>query len=99
MTQEELIREIQEVAPRLPHCERIKKISLFGSYLHGDAKEDSDVDLLIEISRPFTYFDLAEVQIQLEETLGKDVDLATSDSLSKYIRENVIQESILVYEA
>jgi len=91
-------RRVQKVAPKLPHTDQIRKISLFGSQLHGDAEGDSDIDLLVEVSRPFTFFMLAHVQRALEDELESDVDLVTPDFLSKYFKEDVLNEAELLYE-
>ena len=79
-------------------CQRhhIRKLSLFGSRLKGTARPDSDVDLLVEFlpdARP-TYFDLADIEIELGALLdGQKVDLRTSAELSRYFRDDVMREA------
>ncbi len=81
---------------------RIRKLSLFGSRLKGTARPDSDVDLLVEFlpdARP-TYFDLANIEIELSALLdGRKVDLRTPAELSCYFREQVQRESEELYVA
>jgi uncharacterized protein len=91
-------KRVIKAAPNLPHVDQIKKISLFGSRLHGDSEGDSDIDLLLEVDRPFTFFMLAHVQNALENELGNDVDLVTPDFLSKYFKDDVLNEAELLYE-
>lgn len=98
MSKEEIKRQVQRVAQTLPHHEHIKKISLFGSHLHEDIRGDSDIDLLIEVSRPFTLFHLVHVQNALGAALGGDVDLVTPEFLSTYFRDTVLREAELLYE-
>ncbi|MBU2214089.1 nucleotidyltransferase domain-containing protein [Patescibacteria group bacterium] len=77
-----------------PHAQ----IFLFGSYIHGDAGDDSDVDLLIEFSKPVSFFKLYDIEEALKKSLGKDVDIGTPDSLSKYIKDDILAEAQLIYE-
>ena len=81
---------------------RIRKLSLFGSQLKGTARPDSDFDLLVEFlpdARP-TYFDLANIEIELSALLGgRKVDLRTPAELSRYFREQVQRESEELYVA
>ena len=98
--------------PRLPIdkeslaalCARhhIRKLSLFGSRLRGTARPDSDVDLLVEFlpgAKP-TYFDLAEIEIDLSALLGgHKVDLRTPAELSRYFRDEVMRTAEEQYVA
>jgi uncharacterized protein len=85
-------------------CRRrhIRRLSLFGSVLRGDAGPDSDVDLLVEFSREArpSFFDLAEIEQELAGLLsGRRVDLRTADDLSRYFREEVLSEAEVQYES
>lgn len=53
----------------------IKKITLFGSRANNTNRPDSDVDLIIEFSKPISLLTLSKIRIQLEELLGLDVDV------------------------
>lgn len=78
----------------------ICKLSLFGSQLHGTAREDSDIDLLVEFypDRVPGLFALAEMEFVLSTLLdGKKVDLRTPGDLSRYFRESVMQEAAVQY--
>ena len=90
-----------ELAP-ICRRHRIRKLSLFGSQLKGTARPDSDVDLLVEFlpdARP-TYFDLANIEIELSALLdGRKVDLRTPAELSRYFRHQVQCESEALYVA
>jgi uncharacterized protein len=85
-------------------CRRrhIRRLSLFGSVLRGDAGPDSDVDLLVEFSREArpSFLDLAEIEQELTGLLsGRRVDLRTADDLSRYFREEVLNEAEVQYES
>jgi predicted nucleotidyltransferase len=77
----------------------IVKLSLFGSELHGDSTPGRDVDLLVEFEDGHTPgFAFAALQRELSEMLGRNVDLHTSASLSRYFRSTVVSEARPVYE-
>ncbi|MEP6970956.1 MAG: nucleotidyltransferase domain-containing protein [Betaproteobacteria bacterium] len=85
-------------------CRRhhIRKLSLFGSRLKRTARPDSDIDLLVEFlpeASP-TYFDLAEIEIELSALLdGHKVDLRTPAELSRHFRDQVLREALEQYAA
>ena len=78
----------------------IRRLSLFGSELHGTARSDSDIDLLVEFDTERTpgLFRISEMEMQLSDMLGgKKVDLRTSEDLSRYFRQAVVQEAVEQY--
>ena len=85
-------------------CRRrqIRRLSLFGSVLKGDARPDSDIDLLVEFSpeaKP-SFLDLADIEEELSVLLaGRRVDLRTAEDLSRYFRDEVLREAEVQYEA
>lgn len=78
----------------------IARVFLFGSVLRKDFRPDSDVDVLVEFEPDagVTLLDLAAIQRQLGEMLGRRIDLGTPGSLSPYIREKVLQTAQVIYE-
>jgi hypothetical protein len=78
----------------------IKKFAFFGSILRDDFRSDSDVDVLVIFDRsvPITLFDVAGMEIELTEMIGKKVDLRTPGDLSQYFRDEVVAEAEVQYE-
>ena len=80
-------------------CKRndISYCALFGSFARGEATEKSDIDLLVRFSKPigWKFYGIAE---DLQDVLGKKVDLATEGMLNKYIRESVLRDLKVIYE-
>jgi uncharacterized protein len=78
-------------------CKRnhIRKLSLFGSVLHGDFRPDSDIDLLVEFDPDHIpgLIRLAGMEIELSEILGRKVDLRTPQDLSPYFRNEVLNST------
>ena len=79
----------------------ITKLSLFGSALRDDFRQDSDVDMLVEFG-PEAHVGLigfAGLELELSEIIGRKVDLNTPASISKYYREKVLAETEVHYDA
>jgi uncharacterized protein len=72
----------------------VKSLSLFGSVARDEATSASDVDLIVEFSRPVGYFGLFALQDHLEKLLGCPIDLGTPNSLKPRLRERVMGELI-----
>lgn len=80
----------------------IRRLSLFGSQLRGQARSDSDVDLLVEfaIGVAPTLLDMADMEGELSAMLkGARVDLRTAQDLSRYFRDEVIEQAEVQFAA
>ena len=66
---------------------------LFGSALHGNDREDSDLDILVDPLPGVTLFDLGGLQVELEELLGVPIDLLTPGDLPPKFRDAVLSEA------
>ena len=89
------IQQIQQYFKTQP----VLKAYLFGSYVRGEANEESDVDLLVELDysqRIGLHF--VQMIFDLEDLLKKKVDLVSEGRLSKYIRPYIQAEKQLIYE-
>ena len=83
-------------------CElhHIQRLSLFGSHLHGDARPDSDIDLLAEFDPEHLpgLLAISAMEIELGEMMGgRNVDLRTPSDLSRHFREQVLREAAVQY--
>ena len=83
-------------------CKRnhIKRLAFFGSVLRDGFRPDSDIDILVifDKSVPITLFDVAGMEIELSEMIGRKVDLRTPGDLSQYFRDQVVAEAEVQYE-
>ena len=77
---------------------RIEKAWIYGSFSREEDGPKSDVDIALQTNRTFTYFDLAEVQHQLEKAIKRKVDVGFIDSFKPYILEHVKPDLKLIYE-
>jgi predicted nucleotidyltransferase len=70
----------------------VSKASLFGSVTRDEATEVSDIDVLVRFEGEKSLLDLAGLKIELEELLGRNVDVLTYDSLHPLLRERILAE-------
>lgn len=82
MSREDVLRTLEREAPYLRERFGVVRLALYGSFARGASGTDSDVDLLVELSRPLglQFVALAEY---LEMALGRKVDLATFDAFHR----------------
>jgi uncharacterized protein len=73
-----------------------KSLAVFGSTARGQSGPDSDVDILVEFTRPVGLFEFLELKQFLESLLACKVDLGTRAALKPRIREQVLKEAVLV---
>ena len=73
-------------------------VGVFGSYVRGEQRPDSDLDLLVELERParIGLMGLVELEQYLSDLLGVKVDLAIKENLKPRIGEHVLQEVVAV---
>ena len=74
----------------------MKSIGLFGSYARGEQKDKSDVDILVEFSKPIGFFKFMELEEYLSKRLGVKVDLVTPDALKPMIKPQIMREVVYV---
>ncbi len=71
---------------------KVKTIGVFGSYVRGEQKKQSDIDILVELQSSVGFFDFIRLENHLKELLGVKVDLVTKDALKPYIGKRILQE-------
>jgi predicted nucleotidyltransferase len=100
MDKEQIKKTLLEAVKKGPHFESIKSVAIFGSYVNGTPSSDSDIDVLIDFepSAVIGFFALSDIKNNFESFLKKSVDLLTSEALSKYFRDEVINQAEKVYE-
>lgn len=73
---------------------KVRRIALFGSYATGEPRKRSDIDFLVEFERGADLFDQVGLKLDLEDFLGKSVDVVTASAVSPYLRDKVIQGAV-----
>ena len=97
MTPKLEMNDIRNAAAELGERYGAERIYLFGSYARGDASSGSDVDLRIDKGRIRGLFALSGLRLALEDRLGVEVDLLTSDSLDGEFLDRIRNEEVLLY--
>jgi len=72
----------------------VRRLSIFGSVVRGEASEGSDVDVLVVFDRKATFDLFMDLKFYLEELLGTGVDLVTDKALRPQIRRAIEQEMV-----
>jgi len=80
---------------------RIRHLALFGSALRGELGPDSDLDLLVEFEPGCApgLLRFAAIELELEQLIGRRVDLRTPQDLSRYFRATVVEQARPLYDA
>lgn len=74
----------------------VTRSSIFGSYARGDKKRGSDIDILIEPPKRMSLLDLAGLKLDLEEVLGKEVDIITYNSINPLLKEYILKDQVRI---
>ena len=74
----------------------VTKSSLFGSYVRGDYRTDSDVDILVELPKGNSLLDLVRLEKKLEKALGKKVDLLTYNSVHPLLKDHIKKDQLQI---
>ena len=70
-----------------------KRIRVFGSMARGDARPESDVDILVDMEKGRSLLDIIAIKQDIEDLLNRKVDVVTEAAISPYIREEVLKEA------
>ena len=94
------INTIKKLSTPIAEEYGVKKMSLFGSFSRNDFNENSDIDIhLIDYEGSWGLFKLLSFESELENALGRYVDVITTDSFYDEILENVLRDEVIIYEA
>lgn len=93
----------QTVKERLKNiCEKndVILLALFGSFVRGEQKKKSDIDILVKFdaSKEKSLLDLIRLENELKEIFGRKVDLLTQESISPYLRNEILNSMKIIYE-
>ena len=90
-----IIKNIVEILTQFP---KVSKAWIYGSFSRKDDRPGSDIDLAVKTDYGFSYFDLAEIQFQLENKVNRTIDIGFIDSFRQHILQNVKPDLKLIYE-
>jgi uncharacterized protein len=89
---------IQCLRANMPAIERlgVASLKLFGSHSRGDARPDSDIDLLVAFAESATFDRYMDLKLLLERLLGRPVDLVTQTAVTPRLRPKIERDAVLV---
>jgi predicted nucleotidyltransferase len=91
----EEIKEILETHKKeLKEKYKVRVVGIFGSYVHGNQKSESDIDLLAEFDERVSLFGLVGAEIYLSEILNTKVDLIPKKDIRPELKDTILKEAI-----
>jgi len=75
----------------------VRKVAVFGSYVRGEEKPGSDIDIIVEFSERKSLLELVKIERELSEVLRMKVDLLTEKSISPYLIDTIKKEMKVIY--
>jgi predicted nucleotidyltransferase len=89
---EEIMTKIKENLPYFAYKYKVKSLGVFGSYVRGEQKKRSDLDVLVEFNEPISLLQYVALERELGERTGKKVDLTMKKTLKPRIKEYILRE-------
>lgn len=77
----------------------VSRASLFGSVVRGDTHKNSDVDILVEVPKEKSLFDMMDIQFELEDILKKKVDLVEFKGIKPALRHSILSSQLPIYSS
>lgn len=90
----ELLRQRRNEILKLASQHGARNVRVFGSAARGEADGDSDIDFLVELELGRTLFDLGALLMDLQDLLGRKVDIITDDSIYWLLRRRILKEAV-----
>lgn len=94
MDPSKMLQDKRDEILRIAAAHGEQNVRVFGSVSRGEAGAKSDVDLLVKLEPGRSLLDLIAIKQELEDLLGRKVDVVTEDAVSAYIREQVLKEAV-----
>lgn len=92
------IEQIKQATVPILNRYGVVRAGIFGSHARDEAKEESDIDLLVRFDKAKSLLEIIRLEREISETLGKKIDLVTEPSLNKHIKDRVLNELKVFYE-
>ena len=94
------VNEIKEILAQhkkeLREKHKVSEVGIFGSYVRGEQKRGSDIDLVAEFEAPLSLLDLVGVELYLSRLLKAKVDLIPKEDIRPELKERILKEIVYV---
>lgn len=98
MAQREAVTPFDEMIVSFMARNGAERVGVFGSYARGEARPDSDLDLLVWFSEQKSLLGLIRLERELSELLGVKIDLLTEGAISPYLIDRIKRELKVIYQ-
>jgi len=92
ITKDDIIKAIRDFKQEIERRYKVKSIGLFGSFIRGVQKEDSDIDFLVDFEEGADLIDLIELEFFLTEKFNRKVEVVPRRTLKKELKEFILRE-------
>ena len=92
----QIMETLKEHKRELEEKFKVKEIGIFGSYVKGEERKRSDVDILVEFKEPVGLFEFMELEEYLSKLIGLKVDLVSKKALKPIIGEYILKEVVYI---
>ena len=93
---EKYIEEVRSKIVPILTGHGVVRAAVFGSLVKGEMKEGSDIDILVELPEEKSLLDLVALKLELEEALGRKVDLVEYSTIHPLLKERILNEQVPV---
>ena len=90
------LEEIKKKAVPILKEAGVTRSSIFGSYVRGENKKNSDIDILVDLPRGRGLFEYDDLQDKLTEAIGRKVDLVTYDAIHPLLKDRILAEQVQI---
>jgi len=94
LTKEQVLKTLKEELPVVAKRFGVSRLALFGSFVRGEQRSGSDIDILVEFSVPVGFFKFIELEDYLSERLGSKVDLVTPGALRPFMKAEILGSAV-----
>jgi len=94
MTTQNIKKKITPILKR----QGVTRAAIFGSVVRGEARKQSDIDILVKLKKGKSLFDFVDLKLELEGKLGKKVDLVSYNAIKPRLKDLILKEEKVIYE-
>jgi predicted nucleotidyltransferase len=91
-----ITKTLHDYTPQFARDYAVRRFGVFGSMVRGDQTESSDIDILVDFTKPIGLFAFVRLEEELTKLLKRKVDLVTSRALKSAIRDDILKETLYV---
>jgi predicted nucleotidyltransferase len=93
---DDVMAELRRLQPELRRRYPIRQMGVFGSYVHGKQRADSDLDILVELGDGIGLMEFVGLKQELSDAFGLEVDLVSRDALKPRIGQRILAEVVML---